>query len=74
MTVRTSGHALSCLLHLLIASPVAWAGMAEDSDPLGSRRSPTDDAAAFYMWRCEINLLFLLVECENFVHLNYCHC
>ena len=44
-TVLTSGHALSCLLHLLIASVIALAGMAEDSDLLGSGRSPTGDAA-----------------------------
>jgi len=49
----TSIHAL--LLHLLVASAFAWAGMAEDSDPLGSGRSPTGDAAAFYM--CSMNLI-----------------
>jgi len=44
-TTLTSNHALSCLLHLLIASVIALAGMAEDSNPLGSGRSQTVDAA-----------------------------
>ena len=43
-TVLTSSHALSCLLHLLVASSIGLKGMTEDSDPLGSRRSPTGDA------------------------------
>ena len=34
--VLTSGHALSCLLHLLIASAIALVGMAEDNHLLGS--------------------------------------
>ena len=43
-TALSSSHALSCL-HLLIASAIALAGMAKGSDPLGSRRAPTGDAA-----------------------------
>jgi len=38
----TSSHALSHLLYLLITLAIALAGMATDSDPLRSRRSPTE--------------------------------
>ena len=41
-----SSHVLSCFpLLLIIASTIALAGMAENSIPLGSGRSPTGDAA-----------------------------
>jgi len=42
---HTSRHTFSCLLHLLITSVIALAGMAENSIPLGYGRSLTDDAA-----------------------------
>ena len=40
----SSRYALSCLLHLLIGTAIALAGVAADSD-LGSGRAPTGDAA-----------------------------
>jgi len=55
-TMLTSNHALSCLPHLLIASVIAMAGIAEDSNPLGSGRSQT----VYTCW-CEIGLSFLLL-------------
>ena len=45
LRLPSSSHNLSCLLHLLIDSAIALAGMAADSDPLGSGRAPTGDAA-----------------------------
>jgi len=42
--------------------------MAADSDPLGSGREPTGDAAepsSPITWRCEINCLILLFGCEK---------
>ena len=44
----SSSHTLSCFLHLLINSAIALAGMATDSDHLGSWRAPTCDAAELY--------------------------
>ena len=41
----SSTSAFSCLLHLLIDSAIVLAGVAADSNPLGSRRAPTGDAA-----------------------------
>jgi len=35
---------------VLITSKIAFAGMAEDSNPLGSGRSPTGDAAEPSSW------------------------
>jgi len=42
-TELTSSHTLTYLLHLLTVLAIALAHMAEDSNPLGSRRSPTVD-------------------------------
>ena len=41
----TSSQDLSCLLHLLINSVIAYTVMVADSNPLGSGRAPTGDAA-----------------------------
>ena len=53
---HTSSRTLSSLLHLLITSVIALAGIAEDSNPLGSGRSQT----VYTCW-CEIGLSFLLL-------------
>ena len=69
---HTSSRTLSSLLHLLITSVIALAGIAENSIPLGYGRSPTNDAAgpSVYMWRSEIKPLFLSFNYENFHILN----
>ena len=69
---HTSSRTLSSLLHLLITSVIALAGMAENSIPLGYGRSPTDDAAgpSVYMWRSEIKPLFLSFDYEKLHILN----
>ena len=44
-TMLTPSYPSSCLLLFLIASMIGLSGMAENSNPLVSRRSPTGDAA-----------------------------
>lgn len=44
-TPHTSSHALSCLLDLLIGSPITLADMAAYIDPLEPGRAPRGEAA-----------------------------
>jgi len=68
LPVTSSRQCLSCLLHLLIDSAIVLAGMAADSDSLGSRKAPTGDGSravfTFYTW-CERNHLILLFDWEK---------
>jgi len=77
LPIASSSQSLSCLLHLLIDSAIVLAGMAADSDPLGSRKAPTGDGSravfTFYTWY-ERNHLILLFDWEKNRTFNFCCC